>query len=111
MKQIKNLFLVLVITTSIGQACHNKSSGNNTTTTTDTSTSTNAAAAPVQISTDDSLQKGARDATKDYPEVNATVNNGEITLTGEIPRDRLTPLMQSLQSLHPKKINNNLTIK
>jgi hypothetical protein len=69
------------------------------------------APAPVQISGDDTLTTGVKDATKDYPGVKATVNSGEITLTGEIQRSRLQGLMQSLQSLRPKKINNQLTIK
>jgi osmotically-inducible protein OsmY len=68
--------------------------------------------APVQISPDDSLQKGVRDATKDYPGVNASVSNGEVTLTGTINRDKLPKLMQSLHSLHPKRINSkDLTVK
>ncbi|MFL5787534.1 MAG: hypothetical protein ACJ748_05745 [Flavisolibacter sp.] len=94
----------------IGTACHNKSN-NASTNNGDTSVSTNTANAPVQISPDDSLQNGVRDALKDYPGVTGNVSNGEITLTGDINRDRLTPLMQSLHNLHPKKINNNLNIK
>ena len=84
-----------------------------TTATADTTATTpiQSAPAPVQISGDDSLTTGAKDATKDYPGVKATVNNGEITLTGEIQRSRLQGLMQSLHSLRPKKINNQLTIK
>jgi hypothetical protein len=69
------------------------------------------APAPVEITADDSLTTGVKDATKDYPGVNATVNNGEITLTGQIERSKLSNLMQSLNSLRPKKINNKLTIK
>lgn len=67
--------------------------------------------APVEISTDNALQTGVNDATKDFPGVKATVANGEITLTGEITKDRLQVLMQALHSLNPKKINNNLVIK
>lgn len=52
-----------------------------------------------------------RDATKDFPGVTATLNNGEVTLTGTINRDDLPRLMQSVQALNPKKVNNNLTIK
>jgi hypothetical protein len=72
---------------------------------------TTTAPAPVEISPDDALTTGVKDATKDYPGVNTTVNNGEITLTGQIQRSKLPGLMQSLQSLRPKKINNQLTIK
>jgi hyperosmotically inducible periplasmic protein len=57
------------------------------------------------------LTQGVADATKDYPGVTATVNNGEITLTGSIKRSDLTKLMQTLNTLHPTKINNQLTIK
>ncbi|MEI6949263.1 BON domain-containing protein [Paraflavisolibacter sp. H34] len=69
------------------------------------------APAPVEIATDDALKTGVADAVKDYPGVTATVNNGEVTLTGDIKRDRLPNLMQSLHALHPKKINQNLTVK
>jgi hypothetical protein len=106
--------MVLGIVVSFGvftTACKGKK---NTETNYDTSTAVTApvpAPAPVEISTDDSLKNGVVDATKDYPGVTATVNNGEITLTGDIERTRLPNLMQSLNSLRPKKINNNLTIK
>lgn len=62
-------------------------------------------------SADSALTQGVTDATKDYPGVTATVNNGEITLTGSIKRSDLTKLMQTLNSLHPTKINNQLTVK
>lgn len=91
-------------------ACKNKSK-DSATTNTDTTTVQTPATAPVQIAPDDSLTMGLRDATKDYPGVNATANNGEVTLTGTISRDKLPKLMQSVQSLHPKKVNNNLTIQ
>lgn len=68
-------------------------------------------AAPVEVSGDNTLETGVKDATKDFPGVTATVSNGEITLTGNIKRDRLPTLMQAINSLNPKKINNNLTVK
>jgi hypothetical protein len=64
----------------------------------------------VVISADDSLKKMLPDATKDFPGVTASVDQGVITLTGNINRDRLPKLMMALNALHPKKINNNLTI-
>ncbi len=67
--------------------------------------------APVEIASDTALERGVRDATKDYPGVKADVSGGEITLTGEIKRSKLPELMMSLNSLKPKKINNQLTIK
>jgi hypothetical protein len=66
--------------------------------------------APVEVAPDQELTSKIKDATKDFPGVTATVANGEINLTGEITRDRLPQLMQSLSSLQAKKINNNLTI-
>ena len=67
--------------------------------------------APVDISGDAQIQQGLADATKDYPGVTATVNQGVVTLTGEIKRDKLTDLMQAVQGLSPKRVQNNLTIK
>ena len=52
-----------------------------------------------------------KDAIKDYPNVTATVNNGEVTLTGSVKRDELPALMQRVQALNPTKVNNNLSIK
>jgi hypothetical protein len=67
--------------------------------------------APVTIAVDDALVKGVADATKDFKDVKATVNDGVITLTGEIKRSDLKTLMQSLNTLKPKKIDNQLVIK
>lgn len=66
---------------------------------------------PPAVNPDTALTQGVTDATKDFPTVKAAVNNGEITLTGSIKRSDLKTLMQSLNSLHPTKINNQLTIK
>lgn len=66
--------------------------------------------APVEVATDDELVMKTKDATKDFPGVTATVSNGEVTLTGTIKRDRLQTLMQSVNALHAKKVNNNLTV-
>ena len=65
----------------------------------------------VVINPDDALIKGVTDATKDFPSVKATVQDGVITLTGEIKRSSLPKLLQSLNSLKPKKVDNKLTIK
>jgi len=96
------------------QSCGNKKKDTSTTTTNTTTTTTDnntGSSTPVTVSGDEELKRGVTDATKDFPGVTATVNNGEITLTGTIQRDRLPTLMQSLNSLQPKKINNNLTIQ
>lgn len=66
---------------------------------------------PVTVSPDNALNQGVTDATKDFPTVTAAVNDGEITLTGSIKRADLPKLMQTLNTLKPKKINNQLTIK
>lgn len=67
--------------------------------------------APVTIAQDDTLLKNVNDAIKDYPGAKATVNDGVVTLTGVIKRADLRKLMMSLQSLRPKKIDNQLTVK
>jgi hyperosmotically inducible protein len=67
--------------------------------------------APVVISADDQLMKGVTDATKDYPGVKSSVKDGVVTLTGEIKRADLKKLMMTLNTLKPKKIDNQLTIK
>lgn len=90
-------------------ACKGKKAESTADTTTQVA-DTSATTAPVTIANDDELTTGVKDATKDFPGVKATVTDGEITLTGTINRDRLPVLMQSLSTLHPKKINNNLTI-
>lgn len=67
--------------------------------------------APVEISADESLRNSVRDAIKDHPGVTADVNDGVITVTGEIKRADLQTLMQKLNALNPKKVENKLTIK
>jgi osmotically-inducible protein OsmY len=66
---------------------------------------------PVTVNSDNTLNQGVTDATKDFPTVTAVVNNGEITLTGTIKRADLQKLMQTLNTLKPSKINNQLTIE
>lgn len=66
---------------------------------------------PPTVNPDSALIQGVTDATKDFPTVQAVVNDGEITLTGSIKRADLTKLMQTLNTLKPSKINNQLTIK
>ena len=87
-----------------GYSCKGKKENTGTETTT-TSPSTTA---PVEISGDAELRKGVEDATKDFPGVEATVNDGVITLSGTIDRDRYVSLKQSLDALRPKQVVNNL---
>jgi hypothetical protein len=107
-------FLALGMLALILGSCKGKSSEN---TGTDTAvvapadnTTTKMPDTTVVISADDSLKRMIPDATKDFPGVTASVDQGVITLTGTITRDRLPKLMMALNALHPKKINNNLTI-
>ena len=79
--------------------------------TTTTTTTTPTTTAPVEVSGDEELKKGVADATKDYPDVNATVEDGVITLTGSIEKDRYINLKQSLDALRPKQVVNNLNYK
>lgn len=112
MKRTKLKVLVIGLLLSTGVSVTScKSKPKETTNENTTVTTPEPAPAPVVISADDSLRSGITDATKDFPGVTATVNNGEITLTGEVTRSRLPTLIQSLNSLRPKKITNNLTIK
>ncbi|RYY27723.1 MAG: BON domain-containing protein [Chitinophagaceae bacterium] len=69
------------------------------------------ATAPVEIAADDPIAKGLADATKEYPTVTATVNDGVVTLTGELERSKLPNLMKSINSLKPKKVEQKLTLK
>lgn len=69
------------------------------------------AAATVVINSDADLDKSVSKLVKDYEGVSATVVGGIVTLSGEIKREKLQPLMQSLQELHPKKVDNKLIIK
>lgn len=43
--------------------------------------------------------------------VTVEVANGEVTLTGNIPRAKLQDAMKAANEAHPKKVNNKLTIK
>lgn len=69
------------------------------------------AAAPVEVSADAALISSVADATKDFATVKADVKDGVVTLTGEIKKTDLAKLMQSLNALKPKKVENKLTIK
>ena len=43
--------------------------------------------------------------------VTATVNNGEVTLTGDITRAKLQDAMKAANEAQPAKVNNQLSIK
>jgi predicted methyltransferase len=106
------IILSLCIGSCKGRSSENTNSDTATTTTTtpaDNTTKKNPDT--VVISGDDSLRNMITDAVKDYPGVTATADQGVITLTGNITREKLPKLMMAMNSLHPKKIINNLTIK
>ena len=107
-------FLAFGILALVFGSCKGKPSPTNTTDTATIApadnTTTKMPDTTVVISADDSLKRMITDATKDFPGVTASVDQGVITLTGTINRDRLPKLMMALNALHPKKINNNLTI-
>ena len=113
MKQqfFKSMFVATAMAAAIQfSACKGKKTEATATDTTQTQTDTATVAAPVTIAPDDQLTRGVKDATKDFPGVTAAVDSGVVTLTGTITRDKLPNLMMSLNSLHPKKIDNKLTI-
>ena len=103
------VFGLAVITTAELSSCKGKTDKNTTNTTADT-TSTTTTTAPVEVSPDETLRNGVKDATKDFPTVTATVADGEVTLTGTLERSKLAGLMQSINSLNPKKVNNQLKL-
>lgn len=62
-------------------------------------------AAPVSITPDDPLAKGVKDATKDFPSVTATVNEGVVAVSGELKAADWKKLKMSLDGLKPKKVD------
>lgn len=65
----------------------------------------------VEITPDARLKSSVDSLVSSYKSVKAEVDNGTVTLTGEIKRSQLTPLMQSVNELKPKRVVNNLEIK
>ncbi len=62
------------------------------------------------ITADDPLAKAVQDAIKDNSGVMAQVNDGVVTLTGNINKSDLPKLMQKINATRPKKIENKLTV-
>ncbi len=100
-------FLFVCVFAAGMTSCKNKT----TVKTSDVDSSKVTNTAPVEVSSDEALTRNVLDATKDYPGVQATVTNGEITLAGNIDKDRLPKLMAAIQGLNPKKVNNLLEVK
>lgn len=68
---------------------------------------------PVVINPDETLQQtvGAAITAMNLSKVQAAVKDGVVTLTGEIKKADLPSLMQRLNELKPKSIENKLVIK
>lgn len=60
---------------------------------------------------DEALKTGVLSLTEGYPDVKATVHNGVVTLTGSIKKLSVPDLIHGLDSLKPKKIENQLKIE
>jgi hyperosmotically inducible protein len=43
--------------------------------------------------------------------ITVTVTDGEVTLTGDVPKDKLASVIQAANQAKPKKVNNKLTVK
>ncbi|MBC8987767.1 BON domain-containing protein [Pedobacter sp. N36a] len=67
--------------------------------------------AKVEVTADTPLALAVKDATKDFPTVAATVNDGVVTLKGELKKADLQKLMMAVNALKPKKVDNQLVIK
>src|SRR5205809_8009865 len=105
------LMIAGVLTTS---SCKDKAKETDNTSTEISADTTSTTMIPMDTSTvvtDDALTTQLKDATKDYPGVTATVDNGEVTLTGTIKRDKLQKLLQAVNALNPNNVNNQLTIE
>ena len=67
--------------------------------------------APDYTALDNSLNLGIQDALKDHNTVTATVQNGVVTLEGEINERDLPALMEKINALQAEEIVNNITVK
>ncbi|RNC65411.1 BON domain-containing protein [Proteiniphilum sp. X52] len=67
--------------------------------------------APDYSALDASINAALPDALKDHATVTATVQDGVITLNGEIKERDLQVLMEKLNALNPVRVENYLTVK
>ena len=63
------------------------------------------------VQNDKELHDGVISVTSNYKDVDATVKDGVVTLKGSIKRLDVADLMHGLDSLKPKKIDNQLSIE
>ncbi len=66
---------------------------------------------PVVINPDAALIAAAGAVVGAYPGVTADVQDGVVTLRGEIKKADLQKLIQAIQALSPKKVENQLSVK
>lgn len=65
----------------------------------------------VAIVSDSDLRDQSAKVVKKYKRVQAQVDNGIITLRGNVDKDDLQQMMMDLNSLRPKRIDNQLVIE
>lgn len=63
------------------------------------------------IANDDVLSTGLKTALAAFSTVTGEVKDSVITLKGEVMRSDLAKVMEAVQALRPKKVENQLTIK
>ena len=68
---------------------------------------------PIVVSEDPKIKSAVEAGLAKYnvKGVNANVTDGQVTLTGEIPRAKLQDAMKAANEANPKKVVNQLTIK
>ena len=67
--------------------------------------------APIISATDQVLIDGLITALKDNATVSTSVNDGVVTLTGEVKKSDVPKILQKVSALKPVKIDNQLTVK
>ncbi|QCX53060.1 BON domain-containing protein [Elizabethkingia sp. JS20170427COW] len=60
---------------------------------------------------DPALQQKVTDALKDFPSVKVGVENGELTLTGDVTSSQARKIKESVDALKLGKVNFNYTVK
>ena len=65
----------------------------------------------IEITPDSQLKDLTEKAVKEYKHIRADVSNGIITLRGSIEQDDLQKLMMDLNSLRPRRIDNQLVVE
>jgi osmotically-inducible protein OsmY len=63
------------------------------------------------IASDDVLSAGLKTALAAFSTVSGTVKDSVVTLTGEIGRSDLAKVIEAVQALRPKKVENQITVK